>query len=118
MAKRKTDQIDPQKLKEDRENFQQKIISNIQILKEETKITINQQNNQIIEVIQKAAKPYKATWKRAKKLSNKTKELLARRRELITQDKRQKVEYAERNKTARKIAKEDIKQHNTRKAIE
>ncbi|KAF2894620.1 hypothetical protein ILUMI_11554 [Ignelater luminosus] len=116
MAKRKADQIDRQKLKEDQEKFQQKIISNIHTLKEVIAITIDQQNNQTIEVIQKAAKPYKATSKRTEKLSDKAKELLARRGELITENKRQTVEYAKINKTIRKMAKENIKQHNTRTA--
>ncbi|KAL3276646.1 hypothetical protein HHI36_012018 [Cryptolaemus montrouzieri] len=76
--------------------------------------TIDSMNIIIVKTLKDAVESYSSRSKEVDKFSENTKNLLKRRRNLLSQNKRNTQEYQEVNKAARESAKEDIQLHNER----
>lgn len=109
MVTQKQCRLDVTKLKENvgayQEELKKKLIES-EIAQEHD---INKINTEIVKALTDTANQCaKSTQRRKEKLSDKTNHLLEQRRQLINENKRHTIQYAEINKLARKMAKQDI----------
>lgn len=116
MKKNTIHHIDYKQLKLNSQEYQMSMKNKFEAFQVEDK-DIDVINDNIVNIIKDSAKKYiKPKSTKNDKLSQETKQMLEKRRLLIIEDKRNTVEYAEVNKTARKMAKSDILKYKTQLA--
>ncbi|XP_056641545.1 craniofacial development protein 2-like [Diorhabda sublineata] len=104
--------IDPDTIRDNKSIYSKRLTERLTKETTSSHESLDETNNRLVKELKETTTSLVSSkTKRIEKFTTQTKQLLERRRELIKDNKRNTVEYAELNKTARKMAKQDIRKY-------